>query len=60
MGFEHLTHVHPAWHAERIEHDVDGAAVFEERQVGFWDDGGDDAFVTVASGHFVTYGEFPF
>ena len=33
VGLEDLPDVHPARHAERVEHDVDRGAVLEERHV---------------------------
>ena len=33
VRLEDLADVHPARHAERVEHDVDGRAVLEERHV---------------------------
>src|SRR5262249_22323560 len=33
VRFEHLAHVHPARYAERIEDDVDGRAIGQERHV---------------------------
>ena len=54
VGFEHLTDVHPRRHAERIEADVDGRAVVKEGHVFFGNDRGDNALVSVATGHLVT------
>ena len=51
---KHLTDVHARRHAQRIQHDVHRSSVLEERHVFFGDDLGDDALVTVASGHLVT------
>ena len=53
VGFEHLTDVHTARHAERIEHDVDRRSVAEERHVFLRHDAGDDALVPVAARHLV-------
>jgi hypothetical protein len=35
VGLEDLPDVHPAGHAQRVEHDLDGRAVLEERHVLF-------------------------
>ena len=53
MGLEDLADVHPARHAERVEDDVDRAAVGQERHVLLRQDLGDDALVAVAAGHLV-------
>ncbi len=53
VGLEHLADVHPARHAERVEDDVDGRAVGEERHVLDREDLGDDALVAVAAGQLV-------
>src|SRR5256885_2115997 len=53
MRSEDLSDVHPAGHAERIEHDVDGRSVRKERHVLDRKDLGDNALVPVASGHLV-------
>ena len=57
MGLENLADVHSARHSERVEHDVDGRTIGEEGHVLLRDDLGDDALVTVTSGHLVTDGE---
>src|SRR6185437_10173739 len=53
VSLEDLAEVHPAWHAEGIENDVDLSAVFEERHVLDRKDPADHALVAVAAGHFV-------
>ena len=53
VGFEHLAEVHPARHAERVEHDLDGGAVGQVRHVLDRHDSSDDALVAVAAGHLV-------
>src|SRR3989440_4240381 len=53
MRLENLADVHPARHAERVEHDVDGPAVLEEGHVLFRDNLGDHALVAVAAGELV-------
>ena len=53
VRLEDLADVHPARHAERVQHDVDGAAVLEERHVLLGDDPRDDALVAVAAGELV-------
>ncbi len=53
MGLEDLTDVHPARHAQRIEHDVDRRAVLEERHVFDRHDLRHHALVAVAAGHLV-------
>src|SRR5256714_433161 len=53
VRLEHLADVHPARHAERVEHDVHRAPVREERHVLLGDDLRDDALVAVAAGELV-------
>ena len=57
VGLEHLADVHPARHAERVEHDVDRGAVLEERHVLDREDLGDDALVAVPTGQLVALGD---
>src|SRR4051794_2129999 len=57
MRLEDLADVHAARHAERVEQDVDGAPVLEERHVLLGDDLRDDALVAVASGELVALGD---
>src|SRR3954454_15403837 len=51
--FEHLTDVHPARHAERVQDDVDRGAVGHVGHVLNRQDLGDDALVAVATGQLV-------
>src|SRR6476619_2164638 len=53
VGLQDLADVQPARHAERVEDDVDGRAVRQERHVLGGQDLGDDALVAVAAGHLV-------
>ena len=53
MGLQDLADVHPARHAERVEHDVDRGAVLQERHVLRRQDLGDDALVAVPAGELV-------
>ena len=53
VRLEHLPEVHPRGHAERVQDDVDGRAVPEERHVLLGQDRRDDALVPVASGELV-------
>jgi hypothetical protein len=53
VRLEDLADVHPARHAERVEDDVDGRPVRQERHVLGRQDLGDDALVAVAAGHLV-------
>src|SRR3954447_18839130 len=53
MRLEHLADVHAARHAERVQDDVDGPPVREERHVLLGDDPRDDALVPVAAGELV-------
>src|SRR5260370_31778401 len=53
MGLKNLTDIHPARHAERIEHDVDWRAVGEEWHVLARHDLRHHALVTVTAGHLV-------
>src|SRR5215468_10561560 len=49
VGLEDLADVHPAGHAERVEHDVHRGPVGEERHVLDRQDLGDDTLVAVAA-----------
>ena len=53
MRFENLTDVHARRHAQRVEHDVDMRAVFEERHVLDRHDTRHDTLVAVTAGHLV-------
>ena len=53
MGLQDLADIHPARHAERIEHDVDRRTVGEERHVLERHDLRHHALVAVAAGHLV-------
>src|SRR5439155_24916444 len=53
VRLEDLADVHPARHTERVEHDVDRAAVLEERHVLVRHDLRDHALVAVAAGELV-------
>src|SRR4029079_16409956 len=57
MGLEDLADVHPARHAERVEDDVDGGPVGQERHVLGGQDLGDHALVAVSAGHLVADGD---
>ena len=57
VGLEDLTDVHAARHAERVEDDVDGGAVGEERHVLDGEDLGDHALVAVAAGELVAHAD---
>src|ERR1035438_8403923 len=58
---EDLADVHPAWHTERVEHDVHRRPVLKERHVLDRQDLGDDALVPVPAGQLVAVlpGEHP-
>ena len=60
MSFENLSDVHTRGNAERIENDVDGRAVGQERHVFRGADVGNDAFIAVPAGHFIADGDFAF
>jgi hypothetical protein len=53
VGLEDLPDVHAARHAQRVEQDVDGVPVVQERHVLLGHDAGDDALVPVPAGHLV-------
>ena len=57
VRFEHLTDVHAAGHAQRVEADFHRRAVREVRHVFLRHDPGDDALVAVAAGHLVADAE---
>src|SRR5690606_3506197 len=53
MGFEDLTHVHTAWDAKWIKHDVHGSAIGEVWQVLLRQDATNHTLIAVATGHLV-------
>src|SRR5262249_25733894 len=53
MGLQDLSHVHSAGNAQRIEHDVDRRAVFEERHVLGGHDLRHDTLIAMTAGHLV-------
>jgi len=55
VGFEDLTHVHAARHAQRVEEDFHVGAVGQVGHLLFGEDLGDHALVAVASGHLVPH-----
>ncbi len=57
VRLEDLADVHPARHAERVQENVDGAPVLEERHVLLGDDLRDDALVAVAPRELVALGD---
>src|SRR5258708_19867529 len=57
MRLEDLADVHAARDSERVEQDVDRAAVLEERHVRLRDDLRDDALVAVAARELVALGD---
>ena len=58
VRLEHLAHVHPARHAERVQDDVDRRPVRQVRHVLDRQDLGDDALVAVAAGQLVARADF--
>src|SRR6478672_6231994 len=57
VDLQDLADVHTTGDTERVEHDVDGRAVLEERHVLDRQDLGDDALVAVTAGELVTVGD---
>src|SRR3954464_9426511 len=57
VGLQDLADVHPAGHAQRVQHDVDRGTVLEERHVLLRQDLRDDALVAVAAGELVAVGD---
>ena len=53
MGLQHLAHIHPRGHAERIEHDVNRRSIREKRHVFLGEHAADHALVSVAPCHLV-------
>src|SRR6185437_15958542 len=54
VGLENLSDVHTARNAERVQNDVHGPSIREERHVLLGNDAGNDTLVAVSSGHLVT------
>src|SRR5215831_11169894 len=57
VGLEDLAEVHPAGHAQRVEHDVHRGPIGEERHVLDRQDLGDDTLVAVAARQLVAVGD---
>src|SRR4051794_4211955 len=57
VGLQDLADVHARRDAERVQDDIDGRAVLEERHVLLVDDLRDDALVAVAAGELVALGD---
>src|SRR5664280_912797 len=53
VRLQDLADVHSTRHAQRVENDIDGRAIRQERHVLDRQDLGDDALVAVAAGHLV-------
>jgi hypothetical protein len=53
VDFQHLTHVHPRGHAQRVQHDVGGRAVGHVGHVFDRHDLGHHTLVAVTAGHLV-------
>ena len=53
MGLKNLAHVHAAWYAEWIQQHFHWSSVIHERHIFFRHDAGNNALVSVTSGHFV-------
>jgi hypothetical protein len=53
VGFEDLPDVHARRHAQRVQHEIDRRAVFQEGHVFLRQDAADDALVAVTAGHLV-------
>src|SRR2546429_2983866 len=53
VRLEHLAQGHPARHAQRGQHDVDGGAVRQVRHFLHWHDPGDHALIAMAARHLV-------
>ena len=53
MGFQDLPHVHAARHAQRVQHDIDMRAIFQERHVFHRRDTRHHALVAMTTGHLI-------
>ena len=60
MSFKNLADIHARGHAQRVEYDINGSTVRQEGHIFLTADIGDDAFVTVPTGHFIADGDFAF
>src|ERR1019366_4821235 len=58
VGFQDLTDVHAAGHAEGVEDDLDWRSVFEVRHILVRQNAGDDTLVPVAAGHLIADAQF--
>ena len=58
VGFQHLTNVHAAWHAQWVEDDVDRSSVRHVWHVFDRQDLGDDTLVAVTASQLVSNGDF--
>jgi len=55
VRFQNLADVHTGWHAQRIQHDLDGRPVGEIRHVLLRQDAGDDTLVPVPASHLIAH-----
>ncbi len=55
VRLQYLADIHARRHTQRIENDIHGSAIRQERHVLFRQDLGDDALVAVATGHLVAF-----
>ncbi len=59
VHFQHLTQIHTARHAQRIQHDLQGSTVGQERHVLFTEDPGHNTLVAVTACHLIAHGNLP-
>ena len=59
-GFINLTDVHTRWYAQWVYYDVNWIAFMIVWHIFNWTNLRDNTFVTMASGHLIPNGDFPF
>ena len=60
MSFENLPHVHAARNAKRVQNDIHWCAIGKIGHVFLGNNFGDNAFVSVATGHLIAHAELAF
>ena len=58
MCFQNLADVHTSWHPQGIEDDLHRRTISQKGHILSGHHFGDDALITVATSHLVTFGDF--
>ena len=60
MCLQNLPNVHPRWHTNRIEDDINRSTIGQEGHILFGGNEGNDTLVAVTSGQLITHGNLSF